>query len=160
MGNRELLAVKLALEEWRHWLEGAELPFIVWTDHKNLAYIQSAKRLNSRQARWALYFGRFSFTLTYRPGSRNLKPDALSRQFASEGPAANPDTILPASCVVAAVTWEIESLVKEAQRRNLTQVTAQLIVFLCLPLFAPRSCSGHTPPVSPVILVSIAHCLF
>ena len=31
VGNRELLAVKLALEEWRHWLEGAEHPFIVWT---------------------------------------------------------------------------------------------------------------------------------
>lgn len=55
IGNRELLAVKLALEEWRHWLEGAEQPFLVWTDHKNLAYIQTAKRLNSRQARWALF---------------------------------------------------------------------------------------------------------
>ena len=39
VGNRELLVVKLALEEWRHWLEGAELLFIVWTDHKNLSYI-------------------------------------------------------------------------------------------------------------------------
>lgn len=34
VGNRELLAVKMALEEWRHWLEGAEQPFLVWTDHK------------------------------------------------------------------------------------------------------------------------------
>ncbi len=49
-GNRELLAVKLALEEWRHWLEGSGVPFIIWTDHKNLEYIKSAKRLNSRQA--------------------------------------------------------------------------------------------------------------
>ncbi|KAF7640894.1 hypothetical protein LDENG_00007310, partial [Lucifuga dentata] len=52
IGNRELLAVKLALEEWRHWLEGAKVPFLVWTDHKNLD-----------------------------PGSRNIKPDALSLQF-------------------------------------------------------------------------------
>ena len=29
VGDRELLAVKLALEEWRHWLEGAEHPFQV-----------------------------------------------------------------------------------------------------------------------------------
>lgn len=28
VGNRELLAVKLALEEWRHWLEGAEQPLL------------------------------------------------------------------------------------------------------------------------------------
>lgn len=53
VGNRELLAVVLALQEWRHWLEGASHPFIVWTDHKNLCYLRSAKRLNSRQADWA-----------------------------------------------------------------------------------------------------------
>ncbi len=81
IGNRELLAVKLALEEWRHWLEGSGVPFIVWTDHKNLEYIKSAKRLNSRQARWALFFGRFDFSISYRPGSKNIKPDALSRIF-------------------------------------------------------------------------------
>ena len=55
VGNRELLAVKLALEEWRHWLERSSVPFLVWTDHKNLEYIRTAKRLNSRQARWCLF---------------------------------------------------------------------------------------------------------
>ncbi|KAI2654616.1 Transposon Tf2-8 polyprotein [Labeo rohita] len=43
MGNRELLAIKLALEEWRHWLEGSKHPFTI-TDHKNLQYIREAKR--------------------------------------------------------------------------------------------------------------------
>lgn len=56
IGNRELLAIKMALEEWRHWLEGAKHPFLIWTDHQNLTYIRDAKRLNSRQARWALFF--------------------------------------------------------------------------------------------------------
>lgn len=36
VGNHELLAIKAALEEWRHWLEGAQHPFTVLTDHKNL----------------------------------------------------------------------------------------------------------------------------
>lgn len=44
VGNRELLAIRLALGEWRQWLEGASVPFIVWTDHRNLEYIRSAKR--------------------------------------------------------------------------------------------------------------------
>ena len=48
VGNRELLEVKLTLEEWRHWLEGAEDPFIVWTDHKNLEFIKKSKRLNQK----------------------------------------------------------------------------------------------------------------
>uniref|UniRef100_A0A674N814 Reverse transcriptase/retrotransposon-derived protein RNase H-like domain-containing protein n=1 Tax=Takifugu rubripes TaxID=31033 RepID=A0A674N814_TAKRU len=39
VGNWELLAVVLALQEWRHWLEGGTQPFIVWTDHKNLTYV-------------------------------------------------------------------------------------------------------------------------
>lgn len=118
IGNRELLAVKLALEEWRHLLEGSDQPFIVWTDHKNLSYIQSAKRLNPRQARWALFFGRFNFCLTYRPGSRNVKPDALSRQFTAREVSSAPDSILPSTCFVGAITWEIESLIKQAQRQQ------------------------------------------
>lgn len=36
---RELLAIKLALE-WRHWLEGSEISYMVWTDDKNLEYIR------------------------------------------------------------------------------------------------------------------------
>lgn len=56
IGNRELLAIKMALEEWRHWLEGAKHPFLIWTDHQNLTYFRDAKRLNSRQARWTLFF--------------------------------------------------------------------------------------------------------
>lgn len=69
VGNRELLSMKAAFEEWRHWLEGAEFPFTVLTDHRNLEYLSSAKRLNLCQARWALYFTRFNFVVTYRPGS-------------------------------------------------------------------------------------------
>uniref|UniRef100_A0A669CB49 Gypsy retrotransposon integrase-like protein 1 n=1 Tax=Oreochromis niloticus TaxID=8128 RepID=A0A669CB49_ORENI len=116
VGDRELLAIKLALEEWRHWLEGAAQPFIVWTDHKNLEYIRSAKRLNARQARWALFFTRFQFTITYRPGSRNTKPDALSRQFTASEETARDSPIIPPSCVIGALTWEIESAISEAQR--------------------------------------------
>lgn len=58
----------------------------------------------------------FNFQLTYRPGSRNLKADALSRKFmADQHTTTDPETIIPSSCDVAAVSWEIESLVKEAQ---------------------------------------------
>uniref|UniRef100_A0A3P9MBI2 Gypsy retrotransposon integrase-like protein 1 n=1 Tax=Oryzias latipes TaxID=8090 RepID=A0A3P9MBI2_ORYLA len=114
VGNHELLAIKLALEEWRHWLEGAEHPFIVWTNHKNLAYLRTAKRLNSRQARWCLFFDRFDFTITYRPGSRNIKPDALSRLFGS-GDDQDSSPIIPPTCIVGNLTWDIESRVIQAQ---------------------------------------------
>lgn len=41
--NQELLVVKLALEEWGHWLEGGENKFYVWTDHNTLEFIHGAK---------------------------------------------------------------------------------------------------------------------
>ncbi len=114
IGNRELLAVKLALEEWRHWLEGSGVPFIVWTDHKNLEYIRSAKRLNSRQARWALFFGRLDFSLSYRPGSKNVKTDSLSRIFDPSERPSTPECLLPETLVVSTLTWEVKSRVRMA----------------------------------------------
>lgn len=86
----------------------------MWTDHKNLEYIRTAKRLNARQARWALFFNRFKFTLSYRPGSKNVKPDALSRLFDPDSVSKSPSHILPPSCVVGAVTWGVEKRVREA----------------------------------------------
>lgn len=112
VGDRERLAIKLALEEWRHWLEGAQHSVLVWTDHKNLSYIQSAKRLNPRQSRWSPVFSRFNL---YRPGSRNTKPDTLSRIHSPDDSQKEPATILPPSCLVASVTWEIEDLIHQAQ---------------------------------------------
>ncbi|KAK3515873.1 hypothetical protein QTP70_034744 [Hemibagrus guttatus] len=43
VGNRKLLSIKAALEEWRHWLDGARHPFLVLMDHRNLEYIRGAK---------------------------------------------------------------------------------------------------------------------
>ncbi|KAK1803223.1 hypothetical protein P4O66_021227 [Electrophorus voltai] len=114
VGDSELLAVKIALKEWRHWLEGAKHPFLVWTDHKNLTYIQQAKRLNLRQARWGLFFARFDFTLSYRPGTKNIKPDALSHQWESSPPSAPPSTVVPRSCIVAPIQWGVEKAVHQA----------------------------------------------
>ena len=119
VGNRELLVVKLPLEEWRHWLEGAEHPFLIWTDHKNLAYIQDAKRLNSQQVRWQLFFNKFQFSLTYRQGSCNQKPDALSRQHAIEEVLEAPEGIIPRERIIAVDSWDIESQIQEALKEDL-----------------------------------------
>ncbi len=147
----------LTLEEWRHWLEGVNQPFIIWTDHKSLAYIQTAKRLNSCQSCWILLFGRFKLSLTYRSGARNLKPDALSRQF-PQGPSSTcPDTVLPSSCIVAGVTWEIESHVKEAQQNHPDRGNSPNHC-LSLRQSGPRCSSGLTTPSLPATLVSTRPC--
>ncbi|MGL4646394.1 MAG: Ty3/Gypsy family RNase HI domain-containing protein, partial [Cetobacterium sp.] len=107
IGNRELLAIKLALEEWRHWLEGAQFSFTIFTDHKNLLYLRDAKRLNPHQACWALFFTRFNFTITYRPGEKNKKADALSRIHTLDEPE-QPEIILPSSMIISPIQWSLE----------------------------------------------------
>ncbi|KAK1788775.1 hypothetical protein P4O66_002583 [Electrophorus voltai] len=43
LGDHKLLAMKSAFEDWGHWLEGVRHPFTVYTDHKNLEYLQTNK---------------------------------------------------------------------------------------------------------------------
>jgi len=61
--DKEMLAVICVLKEWRHFLEGATHPIEIWTDHKNLEYFMTAKKLNRRQACWSLHLTRFDFLL-------------------------------------------------------------------------------------------------
>ncbi len=118
VGNRELLAMKAAIEEWRHWLEGAEHPFTVLTDHKNLEYLRSAKRLNPRKARWAMFFTRFNFTVTYRPGTKNIKADALSRQTDQTSYPKTEENIIPETLLVAPVQCNIMTEIAQINRQN------------------------------------------
>jgi hypothetical protein len=76
--DKEFLAIVDSFQEWRHFLEGAQHPVTVHTDHKNLEYFMSAKVLNRRQARWSISLSRFSFVITYRPSSKQIQSDALS----------------------------------------------------------------------------------
>jgi len=93
--DKEMLAIICALEEWRHFLEGAQHPVEIWTDHKNLEYFMTAKKLNHRQARWSLYLACFDFKLIHRPGRSMGKPDALLQRLDHGNRASdNEDVIL------------------------------------------------------------------
>jgi len=78
--DKEMLTIICTLEEWRHFLEGAQHLVEIWTDHKNLEYFMTAKKLNHCQARWSLYLARFDFKLIHRPGRFMGKPDTLSQR--------------------------------------------------------------------------------
>jgi len=92
--DKEMLAIIRALEEWRHFLEGATHPVEIWTDHKNLEYFMMAKKLNCRQARWSLYLARFDFLLHHRPGHTMGKPDTLSKRADHGNGASNNENVV------------------------------------------------------------------
>lgn len=102
---------KIALEEWIHWLEEARHPFTVLVDHRNLEYLRDAKWLNPQQAIWVLFF---NFVVSYRPGSKDNKADALSRFYASDKIPEDPKPILPSNIIVSQILWSLDERIAEA----------------------------------------------
>jgi hypothetical protein len=77
--EREFLGVKKALEHWCVYLIWTKHPFIIETDHKNLMYWKSPKKLTGRTARWHEKLQDYNFKIIHIAGKMNTPADALSR---------------------------------------------------------------------------------
>lgn len=75
--EKELLAIVLALENFRHYLYGRE--FLIITDHKPLTFLFNTKNVNNRLYRWRLNLMEFNFKIAHKQGVQNVVADALSR---------------------------------------------------------------------------------
>ncbi|MGH9656204.1 MAG: RNase H-like domain-containing protein, partial [Bryobacteraceae bacterium] len=78
--DQELLAIVDAVEHWRCYLEGAEHPVLILTDHRGLEYLSTKKELRNREARWIEKLAEIEFKIRYVPGPQNAAADALSRR--------------------------------------------------------------------------------
>ncbi|KAI0997916.1 hypothetical protein K3495_g10275 [Podosphaera aphanis] len=78
--DKELLAIIRCLNEWRSELLGLKHPFLILTDHKNLKYFMTTRKLSERQVRWSQLLSQFNFKLIFREGKLGGRPDALSRR--------------------------------------------------------------------------------
>ena len=77
--DKELLAIIRCLEEWEAELKSVG-QFTVLTDHKNLEYFSTVRKLSERQMRWQLILSKFNPVIQYRPGKDGVLPDALTRR--------------------------------------------------------------------------------
>jgi hypothetical protein len=77
--DKEMLAIVRCLEEWDAELRSVKR-FEIRSDHKNLEYFMTVRKLTERQMRWSLILSRYHFTISYVPGKQNIRADALSRR--------------------------------------------------------------------------------
>jgi RNase H-like domain found in reverse transcriptase len=49
--DRELLGIIRALKEWRHYIQESGHMTVVYSDHKDLTYFQTAQKLDDQQVR-------------------------------------------------------------------------------------------------------------
>jgi len=82
--DRELLAIMKAITHWRPYLIWTESPFTIYTDHANLLYWKSPRKLNRRTARWHSELQDYDFVLEHVPGKTHTAADALSRPTGSD----------------------------------------------------------------------------
>lgn len=85
--ERECLAVILAVEKFRPYIEGAK--FTVITDHASLLWLRNLKDPTGRLGRWALRLQPYEFVLKHRKGKFMVVADALSRAVDSVEMASN-----------------------------------------------------------------------
>ena len=76
--NKEFLTVIRAFEKWQPKLKNTEIPIQIFTDHKNLKYFQSNKKLFCRQSRWMEILFYYNFIIIYYSGKQNTKTNALT----------------------------------------------------------------------------------
>ena len=78
--DKEMLAIVVALEHWRHYTQGAQHQTQVYTDHRALLPFLSNKELSPRQARWYEKLLDYDFAINHIKGTENERADALSRR--------------------------------------------------------------------------------
>ncbi len=77
--NLELLAIVMALQNWRPLLVGSPHKIIIYSDHLNLQYWQSPQKISRRVAREVLELSEYDFEIRHIPGKQNGRADTLSR---------------------------------------------------------------------------------
>ena len=68
--DQELLAVILALSEWKQYLQDTSHPISILTDHKNLSYLKDPCKLSCHQAHWSLFLQDFDIIWKVTPGTQ------------------------------------------------------------------------------------------
>ena len=94
------MAIYEAFRAWRHYLEGANVPIDVVTNHKNLEYFCTTRVLSRRQAWWSTFLSGFNMVICFRPGCLGTKPDALTRRpdLYPKGEGKSFSTVNPQNC--------------------------------------------------------------
>lgn len=80
--EKELMAICLAVQRWRHYLLGRH--FLVKTDQQSLRFIMQQREIGADYQKWVTKLLGYSFEVHFKPGSSNRVADALSRKTAEE----------------------------------------------------------------------------
>jgi len=77
--DKEMLIIIQCLKKWDEELRSVS-SFQICTDHKNLKYFMTVRKLTEQQMRWSLILSWYNFFILYLLSKQNERADALLRQ--------------------------------------------------------------------------------
>jgi len=76
--EQEFLAIIRAIQEWRHYINGAPEETIIWTDYNNIIHWTNPAKLSRRMTRWSTTLSAYKIKIKHIAGNKNTTADALS----------------------------------------------------------------------------------
>lgn len=150
--DRELLAIYLAIKQFRYNLEGRS--FCVYSDHKPLLSIFTTKTDRPpRQARQVDYISQFTTDIRYIKGPENVVADGLSRISSVE---ANPTDSLNILKHIAQTQDADEELRLLTEKPSTGHLKLEPVKFLGFSIVCDTSCGN----IRPYIPKPLRRCIF
>ncbi|MEZ0208637.1 MAG: RNase H-like domain-containing protein [Candidatus Paceibacterota bacterium] len=142
--KRELLAIVASLKAFRYFLYGNR--FELYTDHKALVFMFTAKDLSYMLQNWMEDILEFDFKVIHRPGVEMILPDALSRLY-RENRSLYEGSELALIAENEERTEIIVAATELSQASNVCKLCTKRVKRSC----ATQHCNDHCPgcPVHP-----------
>ena len=77
--DQELFVIVTTFKQWKHYLKSSAFSMKMWSDHNNLRNFIKQKKLNQKQARWALILIVYDFKIFYKSEKTNSADESSRR---------------------------------------------------------------------------------
>ena len=119
--DQELLAIIIVFKQWRHYLKSSAYLIEMWSNHNNLKDFMKQKKLNFKQARWALALTTYDFEIFHHLKTRNLANESSKRLDYEEVSSLN-IKLLSTLQYKLALSFDEKSLTQNERKNSMNSI--------------------------------------
>ncbi len=123
--DKEMLVIIQCLKEWDAELRSVS-SFQICTDHKNLKYFMTVKKLTEWQMRWSLILLQYNFFILYLLSKQNERADALLRQKQNVSMNLSNDRVQ--HCTMQIICFEMMSKPIQAVSMTVADISVSVLI--------------------------------